>query len=109
MWGGLKRKLNGIKSKSIQIAVKCGFMDLKEAEQADRLVTDDSNEHPTLELLENQGYLTEKEAAEVRQIRLEECPQEAVREQFKRARRTVNRMEQTGSIRLAEVLKARGG
>lgn len=105
-----KKKTQKIKSVTMQLAVKCGFMTSEQACEADQTFSANGcDEHPTLEFLSEGGYLTPEQAEHVRTRRLEEHPSEAVKENLKTARRVQKQMEQTGTIRLAEVLKARGG
>lgn len=107
-WFG--KKLKNIKSVTLQVAVKCGFMTNEEAHDADQFLDENGNEeHPTLEMLADNGYLTPEQVIQVTTRRFEDHPSEAVKENLKKACRVQKQMEQTGTIRLADVLKARSG
>jgi hypothetical protein len=109
--GWFKKKANDIRSVSIKLAVKCGFMTVEQGAEADsrftELCAEDTAEHPTLQFLESEGYLTPEEVQKVQQRRLEEAPAEANRENLKKARQIQRKMEKTGSIQIAEIIKAR--
>lgn len=81
-----------LKSISVSIAKKLGFLDRKKAKQANACLQAIGDENPTLNALVHLGFLDEEQAQVVRLIRQKESPLEELNEQIKKARIAIQNM-----------------
>jgi hypothetical protein len=78
-------KKDRLKSISVAIAKKLGFLSDEKAKEADEAVAQDGNS-PTLALLVDRGYLDQVQAAKIRSVREKESPSDELTEAIKRAK-----------------------
>jgi hypothetical protein len=99
MW---KRGIS-LRSKTIQVAQECGFLDEKEALQADSEALDLNGSEPILEFLVDRGFLDEKEADIVSIERFHRHPESHLIELAKQNRSAI-RKSVTSTERLHTML-----
>lgn len=81
-----QRSRSKVKSISVAIAQKLGFLDTAKAKEADDEIQKDTDESPTLVLLVKKGFLCETQAAQVEAQRKKESPLDEMGENVKMAR-----------------------
>lgn len=84
-------KLSKIKSISVAIAVKLGFICPEKAQEADEAVQQNPNDSPTLTLLVDKGYLDKIQAAKLKVERAKKEPLDDLQERVRAAKYAVRR------------------
>jgi hypothetical protein len=86
-----------VKSISVAIAMKLGFLCPEEAKKADEVVEREDADTPTLGLLIDKGFLDQVQAAKVRAVRQKEAPLEELSENIKKTRVAVRGVAGSGA------------
>lgn len=81
-----------LKSVSVTLAKKLGFLNDKQAKEADQLIDREGGDTPTLGLLVDKGMLDIRQAAKVRELRQKEQPSDELNEQIKKAQCAIRRL-----------------
>lgn len=82
----LKNSRSKLKSISVAIGVKLGFIPPEDAKTADDMIEHESDACPTLSLLVDKGFLDKAQAEVVHKARQKEAPLDEVNEDIKRVR-----------------------